>query len=367
MSLTILAIGDPHFRVDNIDESTTFLRELEKWIKDNLNTFDIIIVLGDILHYHEKLHTFALNIAFNFFEMLTSYKTTFCLVGNHDATSNTIFLTDNHWMNILKKWPNLHIIDKPFHYSQNNKQIVLCPYVPDGKLVEALDTIGRDTWTDTSCVFVHQSLNGAKMGAIFVENVEEWKDEYPMLISGHMHDKQRVKPNLYYTGSSMQHAFGESEDKCLCLVTLGNQVVIDDIYLQIKKKKILYASLDDIEKVKDKLNNKSESDTTEYKVVIKGTQEELKTFKKTKDFKELEKISKKIQLKSQIIDTISTSTTAGECSSDPKFVNILQRIVEDLNDPFANSFLQSMISPILGHPIVEDISDKDVFIINKKN
>ena len=126
----ILCIGDPHFRVDNIDETRIFTTNLSKYLDEN--EIDIIIVMGDVLHTHEKIHTFALNAAFDFFKMLSSKnKPVYSLVGNHDATSNTIFLTNNHWMNVLKGWKNITVVDYPTKVETNESFIVLCPYVPD--------------------------------------------------------------------------------------------------------------------------------------------------------------------------------------------------------------------------------------------
>ena len=34
------------------------------------------------------------------------------LVGNHDYINNQQFLTNNHWMNAMKDWNNVTIIDK---------------------------------------------------------------------------------------------------------------------------------------------------------------------------------------------------------------------------------------------------------------
>jgi DNA repair exonuclease SbcCD nuclease subunit len=358
--MNLLVIGDPHFRIDNMDESRVFVQELEKYLATNHATFDYIIVLGDVLHTHEKLHTFALNAACDFLKMLTRHNQVYCLVGNHDATSNTIFLTDNHWMNALKGWDKLTIVDTPLTVVKDSKQICLCPYVPDGRFVEALDTIGREVWMKSACIFAHQGLNGAKMGAIVMQGVEEWIEDYPMLISGHIHDKQWVKSNLFYAGSSMQHAFGESEDKSLSFVSIQSQCNITDIILPIKKKKILYIEMEDIDtqmvKALEKLQKSTEGNI-EYKVVVKGSQEELKSFKKSKDFKNLEKISKKVQLKTLVPQVERhESESASKTVEEARFVDILFNLV---TDHYETSFLSSVING------TEDLSDKDVFVIKK--
>ncbi len=61
--MLIAAIGDTHFRVDNISIVDTLIGELLKNLKEK--NPDLIVLLGDILHDHERLHTIALNRAYH--------------------------------------------------------------------------------------------------------------------------------------------------------------------------------------------------------------------------------------------------------------------------------------------------------------
>jgi DNA repair exonuclease SbcCD nuclease subunit len=360
MSHKILAIGDPHFRTDNVEETQSFSNELKKYLERN-DDVEVIIVLGDILHTHEKLHTDALNTAVNFFKMLVSFKkNTFVLVGNHDATSNSIFLTTNHWLNILKEWGNITVVDYPtkFVLSENKDVfITMCPYVPEGRLVEALDLV-KD-WEKSTIVFGHQTLNGAKMGAITADNVEEWKDDYPMLISGHVHDKQRVKHNLYYAGSSLQHSYGEGSDKSLCLITVEDgKIKMEDVYLTMKRKKIVYADVDQLEEVSKNLN-----EGMEYKIVLKGSVEEFKALKKSSLFKDAMNLKnvKNITFKSKAAETVEntelgvTERDKGAVSDD--FCEHLDRLVRFTNDNYLISFYEHVMFN------KEDISGEDIIIL----
>ena len=64
----ILAIGDPHFQVSNILEVDLFINKIEKLVKDEKP--DLCVILGDLLHTHERLHTTALNKAYEFVEKM---------------------------------------------------------------------------------------------------------------------------------------------------------------------------------------------------------------------------------------------------------------------------------------------------------
>jgi UDP-2,3-diacylglucosamine pyrophosphatase LpxH len=331
--MKFLCIGDPHFKTDNYEETNDFIKKLENYIKENLGQIDYIIVLGDILHNHEKLHTSALNIATNFFKMLISYKPNkvYCLVGNHDAISNTIFLTDNHWLNILKEWNTITVVDKPLKLElENNKFVVMCPYVPDGMLHKALNFIPE--WQQSQIIFAHQLLDGAKMGAVIAENVEEWKNNYPLLISGHIHDKQKVKKNLYYTGSSLQHAYGESNDKTISLVNVDT-LKIDEIDLKVMTKRIVYVDAENLKSLKlDVKENEN------VKLVVSGDYNFFKEYKNTEFIKEKFKEVDKIIFKQKNIER-----KQNKYESINDYLQLIEHMVKEEKEEELYSFYQHII------------------------
>lgn len=331
--MKFLCIGDPHFKTDNYEETNDFIKKLENYIKENLVQIDYIIVLGDILHNHEKLHTSALNIATNFFKMLISYKPNrvYCLVGNHDAISNTIFLTDNHWLNILKEWNTITVVDKPLKLElENNNFVVMCPYVPDGMLHKALNFI--PDWQKSQIIFAHQLLDGAKMGAVIAENVEEWKDNYPLLISGHIHDKQKVKKNLYYTGSSLQHAYGESNDKTISLVDL-NTLKIDEIDLKVMTKRIVYVDAENLKSLKLDIK-----ENENVKLVVSGDYNFFKEYKNTEFIKEKFKEVDKIIFKQKNIER-----KQNKYESINDYLQLIEHMVKEEKEEELYSFYQHII------------------------
>ena len=111
----ILFIGDPHFQITNLHEVNLFLPEMKKLAIESRP--DVIIIAGDLLHTHERLHTTVLNKAYEFVRMMRDIAPTYILVGNHDYISNTQFLTDSHWMNSMKEWADVEIVDTVRHIS----------------------------------------------------------------------------------------------------------------------------------------------------------------------------------------------------------------------------------------------------------
>jgi DNA repair exonuclease SbcCD nuclease subunit len=335
----ILCIGDVHIQTNNTTDIKLFISKLEIYIKQNNDKIDIIILMGDILHTHERLHTIPFNIANELFNSLSKMKPLYVLVGNHDYINNSQFLSQNHWMNCFKhENNNIHIIDTVTHLKLKDKNVVLSPYVSDGKFTQALDTINHHfNWKNANCIFGHQLLDGVKMGAILTENVEKWENNYPLLVSGHIHDKQKPQENLYYTGSCMQHAFGESSDKTICLVTINGESEfpkLTEINLDLPQKKILYYDIEEldnnpeeIEKILNLLENKN----IHYKITISGNFEQFKLFKKNPIFMKLQKNGTRVIFKNKLTDILNKKHLIKNTDSD-NFKDILLELIENVHD-----------------------------------
>lgn len=275
----LFVIGDVHIKLDNFNEIQTLIKR----VIDTINEYqpDYVILLGDVLHTHERVHTHCLNQAAELFKACSELCSTYVLVGNHDYISNSQFLTDHHWMNPFKRWNNLTIVDKVTVINHMENRFTLVPYVPDGRLLEALQF--DDKWKESSMIFAHQALNGVKMGMVVVSGVEEWEDEYPFMCSGHIHDKQRIKANLYYTGTPMPHAFGERNDKTVSIFTVDNNQVKEhkELCLSICEKRIEYLKYGELSAYEiNKCPNQH------VRLTVKATTEEARAFKRTAKYKE---------------------------------------------------------------------------------
>jgi hypothetical protein len=88
------------------------------------------------------------------------------------------------------------IIDR----AQRHGDLVFIPYVPKGRLEEALSGVDMN---GCKCVFAHQEFRGARMnarGSFFSPDGDIWPEDAPLVISGHIHGTQQVGRNVYYPG-----------------------------------------------------------------------------------------------------------------------------------------------------------------------
>lgn len=332
--VTILTIGDPHFKTDNIEIVDLFIAQLVQLVTRVKP--DLIVILGDILHYHERLHTIPLNKAYCLIEKMSELCLTYVLVGNHDMINHVQFLTTNHWMNALKKWENVVIVDDVKHLTLQNKQLTFAPFVPNKRFVEALNTSKHD-WRKSDVIFAHQEFNGCKMGAIISKDSDDWKTTYPPVVSGHIHSRQFVYNNeaksvpnyqqdyelinglVYYTGSAFQHAFGESPNKMIGVIRLSSTPTLTEEKLNLPRKRIITVTKETISTVLDLPETKDK-----IRVNVKMSKAEFKTFKKTKSYKQMEKKGYKIEFK----DTNPEMEIVEKDMNEHSFLKLLYQTVE---------------------------------------
>ena len=282
MTVTCLAIGDPHFQTSNLEQTDQFIEKINELVIKLDPTF--VVILGDLLHTHEKIHVVPFNKATTLITSIAEKVPVFLIIGNHDLINHSQFLTTNHGFNSFKKIDNVTVCDKVKIKHFQGMKFVFCPYVPPERFEEALDTLGDKgkTWTDATCIFAHQEFYGCSFNPVTKStNGDIYPEEHPFVISGHIHDSQQLQKNIYYTGSSMQHAFGESSNKTVAFVTFEKNMEpnITKVKLGLKKKKIIYMDLRDVEK------NFKPDPKFEIKLVVKGESEEFKVFRKSLFYK----------------------------------------------------------------------------------
>jgi len=191
----ILYITDLHIKIKNVNEITALKQAITTSKK-----VSIIIIGGDVIN-NRHTDKCCYDEAEDLIKVCSKVAMTYVLVGNHDYIDKAQFLTNNHWMKHLKNLPNVCIVDVVTTIMCGFK-ITCVPYVPTGRLVEALDG-SKMPWKDSCLVFAHQEINGCNLGKNISSDGDLWDPSYPTLISGHIHDEQKVNNNVIYPGSTL--------------------------------------------------------------------------------------------------------------------------------------------------------------------
>lgn len=320
--LAVFVIGDPHFKKKDYKECEELIERCVKVTQER--SPDLIIILGDVLDTHEVARNGPWKQACRFIELLADIAPTYVLMGNHDLINQSQFLTDNHFFGPLKRWKDVTIVDVPIRARFGEIDLVLSPYVPPGRLVEALDTLldheeDPFDWKTSMCIFCHQEFEGIVYGGKESEKGDKWSDEYPRVISGHIHTECELYPNIYYTGSSRQVDSNEEPDKKVWSVTFPS-FTIEKIDLELKSKKDICVLYEDLKKFDVTL-----ADRYYVKLKVKGTSEEFKALRKSALYSDLTKRGVMIAFDPIIIAKIQR--TKDEKDRVLSFEEILNKLV----------------------------------------
>jgi DNA repair exonuclease SbcCD nuclease subunit len=246
--MRILVVGDQHFENKNELETNLMCDRIYEILLKEQPIY--VVLLGDALHTHEIIHMGPLKRAIGFFHrvsQLTSHL--FILIGNHDRINNTSFLSEDSPFMACKLWPNTTVVDKVVV----KDSLAFVPYVPNGRFHEALlsERINSENIKDYKVIFAHQEFKGCKMGAITSVNGDEWPSNYPLCISGHIHDYQEVQPNLVYPGTPIQLGYGVPPSKGVMMMDIpndGSDITYSFHDLGLPKKMIVHLTPEELSK-----------------------------------------------------------------------------------------------------------------------
>lgn len=290
-----IAIGDPHFIESNAQNILDYIKKIKELIITHSPHF--VVILGDLLHSFEKVHTLSLNLAIELIETVSKICPVYLIIGNHDYINNQQFLSKNHPFNSLKDKYNINICDEvkieTFTEGKKEYKFVFCPYTPPGRFEEALNTIDDDPsdsqWQDATCIFAHQEFYGCHYNPIMPStDGDVWPLDYPLVISGHIHEEGFLQDNIYYPGNSIQQSFADSPDKTIALLTCGKEnkmassspFHVTKLKLKLRQKKIYYTDIENV-------NSWVSEDNVQGILNIKCTLQQQKVFRKSAKFKEL--------------------------------------------------------------------------------
>lgn len=303
----VLVIGDIHFKHNFIEEGREFVNKVVEHVSEN--EYSLIVILGDTLDTHETVKIQPHNLAIELLDELTKHSHVALIIGNHDMANQSKFLSTDHIFTPLRNWKNITIVDFPkiikLVKGEESKMFSFAPYTPNGKFQEALDNLilTSETWEFSDCIFAHQEFQGCKMNSISsssnydIKSIkgDEWSNNYPVVISGHIHTEQIMENGVYYVGSSTQTSFGDTSAKRLWSIDWGKiegdftMDAVEKIDLKLQKKVTMEYDIKDItnEKNHKKILKKLEGNVSRMK--INGTSEDFKTFRKSEIYKEIMK------------------------------------------------------------------------------
>lgn len=281
----ILYITDLHIRIRNLEEISELIQAIE-----TCKNVSLIVIGGDVLN-KKYINKACFDEAERLIRVCSKVAMTYVLVGNHDYIDDSQFLTDKHWMNHIKKWPNVVIVDTVTTI-MCGFQITCVPYVPKGRLIEALDNSNKETktsWEESCLVFAHQEIRGCNLGKSISYEGDKWDPLYPTLISGHIHDRQTVNKNVIYPGATINQGPQNNQQKIWFIETFTKHGVFyyRMMWSSFKtniKEEIFTKTVDDLYDV-----NKRKNLTNTILIIKESNTFKISEIKNSQIYKELNK------------------------------------------------------------------------------
>lgn len=233
--MLFLIVGDCHFTLTNELRTNILHQKILQVIIQHKPKY--IVLLGDLLDKHEKIDLNPFNRVQKMIKDIHELNVEiFILIGNHDISGPNEYMTDVHAFNPFKQWNNVHVIDRCTLF-EREINFVCCPYIPNGRFLEALDDCNiTERISEVQLLFCHSEFTGTKINKLSKSKCDTYPENYPLNIAGHLHDEERIG-NLYYIGTPMQHSFSEKPNKGVCLI--DENLNITKIKLDIPQKTLM--------------------------------------------------------------------------------------------------------------------------------
>ena len=228
--MSILIVGDLHIKVSNVKQTTIAQNDIMRILTSGERRIAFVTILGDTLDNHEKIDMECLCRAADLFELIMSTGIPlFVLIGNHDKKNNKDYMSNRHPFRGFNGRAGIVIVERCFIYDlpmkslgvDSNSIMKFCfvPFIPDGRYMEALKDCKVNP-SEITMFFSHSEFKGCNINKLSKSNCDEWPLDFPLNISGHIHEEEIVQENLIYVGTPFQHNYSDSPDKGIFLMNL---------------------------------------------------------------------------------------------------------------------------------------------------
>jgi len=165
---------------------------------------DALIIAGDLFHSRKSIDVTVLDSVYSVLSKSTI--PLYILKGNHDISNDGTRVS----IRILSKIAK--VIVKPSVVNVAGKSVGFIPWSDSPEYVgEKVRSLRKNGAT---CLVGHFGVKGAMVGAheyVMEGGVQRgiFKN-YEWVALGHYHKQQKIRKNVYYVGSPLQHTWGES-------------------------------------------------------------------------------------------------------------------------------------------------------------
>ena len=275
-----IVITDTHLSIDNIDKNISIWNQaIDYAVQYKVPIFHAGDFFKDTKGQPEHLLNTLLDIKHKCKE--NNIKV-YAIAGNHDKQSRD---SERSYLDVYHEDDVFEVIRK---YSRVAGNIFMLPYFKENgekylKYLNAIKEMIKKDNVKNPILITHIAVSGVRNN----DNSEvinllqrEMFDCFEVVLCGHYHDKSIVGSNIYYIGSTLQHNYGENDDKGIVL--LYNDGTFE--YLETKFPKYIKIEIS-VDELNLKLINELEKERIEtgddIRLIIKGEKSKIQSIKKS--------------------------------------------------------------------------------------
>lgn len=196
----------------------------------------IAVITGDLLKNNDQGTPDLIKMCIQFLNALGKLMPVFVIAGNHDYNHTT----HKTWFDIFDAvvTPNVHILTNSGFYivtSKTTRILIGFQSITDNYYSfffnnQDVHAVREAYNCKRAIALFHGNIVGGKMSnnkkwsydeSVYNINTynydynlnKEWMKEYDLVLLGHIHIRQKLDPNFYYAGSTMQQNYSESVDE----------------------------------------------------------------------------------------------------------------------------------------------------------
>ena len=270
--MTII-ITDTHLKEENIKINIDFYNQ----VLSHCNSGDTVLHLGDVFDNRKGQTDLCLK---TFYNILNKFKTRnveiVVIPGNHDKTN---YLSELSYLNVYESFENFKLIDD---FYLDDDGYAFLPFFNSKVYLEKLQKLTKRG--EIFVLFTHIGIDGGINNNVKVESdvFQDYFRSIVKVVSGHYHNYNKFG-KFEYIGSSIQHNFGETEDKWVYYLDgFKIEKLFKPILPKYVQEKILLSDSGYKNLISDIVEQSNENKENKYKLKIVGNSNELKDFVRNK-------------------------------------------------------------------------------------
>lgn len=178
------------------------------------NNITDVLMTGDMFHKRSNIEVVVFNATYKVLDSFYNYGITLhAISGNHDQVdASKVPVSAIHSFKEI-----IHVIEKPEYFTLKDVEVVAIPYSKDKSFVlQSIEEL-RDKCSDpdNAILMCHLGLTGGKVGSGMYIMSDEYNlgdlqyDHWKYIICGHYHQPQVLEYNTIYCGTPVQNSFND--------------------------------------------------------------------------------------------------------------------------------------------------------------